>query len=1329
MSEGPRVVVVLGMHRSGTSALAAGLAATGVELGGDLLPGGRDENPKGFFEDEWILDFSERLLAELGCRWDSTLLLERGWWKATVLDPLRLEAARNLRERFGDVSCWGFKNPRTARLLPFWQDVFERIGHRDSYLIAVRDPLSVAASLRARNSFAVPKSHLLWLLHTTEAVLYTEKRHRVFSSYDDLLSDPAGTLERISNQLGLPFQGGSRLDDFTSRILDPSLRHSVASDEDLALDRDCFELARESSALLRRLARDDVAEDDERVQRHFRRLHRALRQWEPAFRHLDHIDRELSSSRASLEDTNREVTHLREEVESERVARAQADAGLSEIRQGLERERLEHDAALASERAALQSLQIELARVEAENRAREDGFRDLSDALRAKEVELSGERAARLAAQEELGRVYEVAAAGRERSEALVADRTRLLIEHASHLTAFSTEAAALRQALASAQEQREAERAVRLQVERRVAELASLPEVLATVRADHAAQEDLRLGAERRREALAAQLDALRAAERHRLLAWCAELAGMVSATGSTRTWRAARRFQRLLDVSRRRPSGDAIAALGGHVAELSQILSNSSEGPAVLAQRLDLLRHHFRDLKRAETFRITRWLVGLSRSLTLRGPETGPLERIGEILDRVGWSPADTVPSRAADWSQPHGNRDRPPGSCSQRPGSDVVDVVVPVHSDWEVTRRCLESVLGSDNRTRFELVVVDDSGGEGTISERLGEFAVETGFTLLVNPQNLGFVAAANRGMQLHEDRDVVLLNSDAVVHGDWLDRLRTAAYSDWMIASATPWSNSAEICSYPIPCVENPVPTGEELRLLDERCRATLEGRTVTIPTCVGFCTYLRRECLRDVGLFDVHVFGRGYGEENDLSMRARDRGWRHVLAADVYVAHVGGVSFGPSKQARIAENLLKLDTMHPRYLPEVATFVREDPPRRLRRKLDLQALPSVEQPSVLFVTHGLGGGTDRHVRDLAGRLAHERTRAFLLQPGARDGLFVLQPAGPRNESFPNLSYGLPSEYADLRADLRSLDVRHIHFHHLIGIAREVENLPADLDVPYDFTIHDYFPICPRVHLIGRSGSYCGEPEQPGVCARCVRELGSPVGDSVDIAEWRDRWHGMLRGARRVFVPSEDTMKRLARYFPSLPFAVREHEESVVIGVPPAPRRAGDILRVAVVGAIGEHKGVRVLEECLRDADTRGLPIEFHLVGFSDRDEDLSRSSRVRITGRYREEDALDLIASSGCHVALIPSVWPETYCYVLSAVFAARLHPIAFDIGAVADRIRDLQWGTLLPLGASASTINDRLLSVEPAEFPEDRYRMSCRRYPSLLTEYYGLDLG
>lgn len=257
----------------------------------------------------------------------------------------------------------------------------------------------------------------------------------------------------------------------------------------------------------------------------------------------------------------------------------------------------------------------------------------------------------------------------------------------------------------------------------------------------------------------------------------------------------------------------------------------------------------------------------------------------------------------------------------------------IVVPVFNALAQTRQCIESLqstLGADQ----SVIVIDDASTNPGIVELLQ--ALPDSWVRVTNAHNLGFVATANLGLALAGREDVILLNSDTQVTRGWLDAIETCAASDSRIASITPLTNNGEIASIPRFCQANPWP--EDPDRWAQACRESGPPQYPEVPTAVGFCMYLRRDCLDETGAFDEQAFGKGYGEENDWCMRAMVAGWRHVLCDHAFVAHQGNASFGPlglSPGGQAMETLLE---RHPDYLERVQAFIVADPMAGRRRAI-------------------------------------------------------------------------------------------------------------------------------------------------------------------------------------------------------------------------------------------------------------------------------------------------------------------------------------------------------------------------------------------------------
>ncbi len=227
-----RAVVVLGMHRSGTSAVAGCLNRLGVDFGPRLMPATED-NPRGYYEHIDIVNLHDRLLLALGGSWDETRPLPSGWLLNDALTgSYRAELLALLQRDLPTAPLWGIKDPRLCRLLPWWEPIWAATGTQPLYVIVRRRPSEVAASLARREGFSNGKSHLLWLLHVVEAERWSRAGQRVFIDFQNFLTDWQAALEPVRVALGQPWSIPALTD---GRFVDPTLSRSSTGHEDTPL--------------------------------------------------------------------------------------------------------------------------------------------------------------------------------------------------------------------------------------------------------------------------------------------------------------------------------------------------------------------------------------------------------------------------------------------------------------------------------------------------------------------------------------------------------------------------------------------------------------------------------------------------------------------------------------------------------------------------------------------------------------------------------------------------------------------------------------------------------------------------------------------------------------------------------------------------------------------------------------------------------------------------------------------------------------------------------------------------------------------------------------
>lgn len=229
-------------------------------------------------------------------------------------------------------------------------------------------------------------------------------------------------------------------------------------------------------------------------------------------------------------------------------------------------------------------------------------------------------------------------------------------------------------------------------------------------------------------------------------------------------------------------------------------------------------------------------------------------------------------------------------------------TVDIVVPVFNAYEDVKLCIESLKETVDLSIDRIIILNDCSTDQAVTNYLQSIKSPR-IDIIFNSENLGFTKTVNKGMKLYRSDDVILLNSDTIVTRGWVDKLVAAAYSRKNIATVTPLSNNAAICSVPVPNEYNRIPLGYNINDFARLVEDVSEKKYPEIPTAHGFCMYIKRQVLDDIGYFDESHFRRGYGEENDFSFRAILNGYNNIMCDDTFIFHKGTASF-PKKEKLI-----------------------------------------------------------------------------------------------------------------------------------------------------------------------------------------------------------------------------------------------------------------------------------------------------------------------------------------------------------------------------------------------------------------------------------------
>ncbi|MBB5336886.1 GT2 family glycosyltransferase [Pectinatus brassicae] len=633
---------------------------------------------------------------------------------------------------------------------------------------------------------------------------------------------------------------------------------------------------------------------------------------------------------------------------------------------------------------------------------------------------------------------------------------------------------------------------------------------------------------------------------------------------------------------------------------------------------------------------------------------------------------------------------------------PAGTVVDIVIPIYNAFEYLKKCLETVY-NNTTVNYNLYLVNDCSTDHNIEKFLLELKQKEypvflqKLTIMNNEENKGFIESVNSALKIAEN-NTVLLNTDTEVTPNWLQRLYLPILRDNKIASITPFSNSATICSYPHFCEDNELPDNWSVEKLDKLFEEYGGTKVFDIPTGVGFCMLLNRKCITEIGVLDT-VYGKGYCEENDWCMRAMQKGYHNVMVTNLFVYHKHGVSFGEhhdkGKEQRIQENLAVLNERYPEYTRLVDTYIARDPVKYIREFVEYiqQEKEKSSMQGVLFVNHSSGGGTKVYQDNLIDKWkTTKRIHVMELLPDCKTLLWKVYNDGNEKQFYFDLKLMKPNEFKKL---INAFSINLIYINQLVTypIEKIIEFIKA-AECEYIFFLHDFYAVCPEYTLLNEKKLYCNNEKQEKCCNECLRALHNDV--SKDIGKWRSVFHEFLLGAKEVLAPSNSTAQIVNSYYGDVKITVKEHEvPSYVHQTFNADVLEDEILTITVLGAIGENKGSNIIYELEELIRKNKLPINIKVIGITNLHNKpyKSKDGILEITGPYDNTNVSDLLAKYRTAVVLIPSIWPETYSYTASEALYSGYPIISFNIGAPAERIKKMNSGWVIDKNSTEECLN------------------------------------
>ena len=628
------------------------------------------------------------------------------------------------------------------------------------------------------------------------------------------------------------------------------------------------------------------------------------------------------------------------------------------------------------------------------------------------------------------------------------------------------------------------------------------------------------------------------------------------------------------------------------------------------------------------------------------------------------------------------------------------EKTSIIIPIYNAYDETKACIESVQ-KYTTIPYELVLIDDCSSDERIQELLLSLEEENdNIRVITNNENKGFVKNINIGFEKTSD-DVVILNSDTEVTPKWLQKLKITAYMKDNIATVTPFSNNAGAFSVPVHDEDNEIDEDLGVNSTANIIEKIHTKDKLYVPTGNGFCMYIRRKAIYDVGFFDL-IFGRGYCEENDFCMRLLQKGWTHAIDTSTYILHKHNVSFSSEKEELYKKNRELLDELYPDYSLKLLDLLRSYDFKDIRDKialtLECESNHKFDTKRILYLIHEGNGGTLHTSIELMRNLP-ENMESYILTAGKTHiKLYKHTHIGNNisgdedNEFLRHLSlmasWEIKDEYSisnTFNKEFRriyfnilyTLKIDLIHIRHLIRHSFDMPFVAKTLGIPVVLSFHDFYYVCPSHNLIDDTETYCG-----GHCSEVYTNMGQcDISDGLNapilkpyVSTWRQKVAEMFECCDAFVTTSKSAYDLYTEFYPQLKdreFKIIEHGRDIT--TPNDARyniKPSKPIRILFPGHINVNQGgwlIKAIKQC----DTKNN-LEFHYMG--------NIHSKFKLEeigvhhGYYKRSEFCKEVDEIKPHFIGLLSIWPETYCHTLTESWGCGIPVITLDIGALGERV-------------------------------------------------------
>lgn len=666
--------------------------------------------------------------------------------------------------------------------------------------------------------------------------------------------------------------------------------------------------------------------------------------------------------------------------------------------------------------------------------------------------------------------------------------------------------------------------------------------------------------------------------------------------------------------------------------------------------------------------------------------------------------------------------------------------ISIIVPIYNAADDLRVCIDRLLKYTSST-IDVIMIDDASPDKNIQQILNKTKKYKNFRIFKNEENLGFTKTVNKGIELAGKNDVVLLNSDARVTPRWLEGLQNALASDEKIATVTPMSDRAGAFSAPNIGNENDLPADVNEVDYAVAFRRRSVGYYPTVPTGNGFCMYIRRACIDEIGSLDELAFPKGYGEENDFCMRARAHGWKNIIDDRTYVFHDRNKSFGEQKTDLIQAGRKIVDERYPDYKKAISVFSTSPliNAARFKAKLALENCKNKKIiPRGLFVVSTLTGGTPQTNRDLMLALS-QKVEPWLLHCDSNIiSLYRVYDKKPDElvkqyqlqESIEPLTHTSLEYDRVVKKWILDIDFEFVHIRHLAWHSLSLPKIAHECGARVIYSFHDFYTLCPTIKLLDENKIYCN-----GNCTstngECKPELWPKDSFPYLKDNWVHEWRTMFTKALNycdAFVTTHASVRQTILNHIDIPqdkfFVIPHGRNFDKFYNLSASYKNNEQLKILIPGNISEPKGSKIILELLKLDKQEKL--HFHILG---RSNIKVQNQRLTFHGEYKREDFAKHVEKVKPHVGAVFSIWNETWCHTLTELWSVGIPTIVTNFETLKNRVEKTDAGWVVDASNIKQIYKMIINDVAKENEIEEKKEKTLKVQKSVLNTYQNRDMA